>query len=250
MLVKPLQQPVPLGQQLVAAFAQVEGGGRVWQHRQGGRLAPGKFRGRTAEVSPRSGFQAHHIAAERCMRGIQGQDFPLAVAKFEPEGQHGLDEFLPHGPFPVPGDADHLHGEGAAAAYHVPRFQIVDESPAQRHGIHARMPVELPVFELYQRRGETLRYGVAGREAPLLVGGDAGPQKFPFGRIHHRGINRAPEQVPGQAKQKCDDDCCSQPFPKVGPPAGSGGSFEKFLQRAPHQRATTVAVPAAVQPFT
>ena len=203
MLQQTLQQPVPLGQEFLPPAAQVQGGRRVGQHGQRGGLGPGKLRCRPAEIAPGRGFQPHHIAAEGRMGGVQSQNLPLGIAQFQPRGLHGFNHFLPDGTFFLPGQTNHLHGDGTAAAHHVAAFSVGDGRTHQRPRIHAGMPPEMPVLELHQRCGKARGHGVARRETPLFIGRNPRPQQLSFRALHHRRVAHAPEQLPRQAQQPC-----------------------------------------------
>ena len=112
------------------------------------------------------------------MGGIQGQDFILGAAEFQPGGQDRFHEFLPEGPLPVPGQTDDLHRQRTATAHDMPRAQVVRGGADQRDRVHARVPPEMPVFKLDEGGRKPVRDGVAGREPPLLVLRDAGAQQF------------------------------------------------------------------------
>ena len=198
---QPPEQAVPFEEQLFPTAAQVQGGGGVGQHRQGGGFAPGQFVGRPAEIAPGSRFNPHHIAAERGMGGIQGQDLPFGTAGFQARGQHSFYQFLPQGAFFLAGQTDDLHGEGTAAAHHVAAPQIVHRRPHQCGRVYTRVPPELPVLELHQGRGKAVRHRIAGRETPLLVGRNARPQQFALGTFHHRGVGRPREQIARKTEQ-------------------------------------------------
>ena len=200
-LQQPFQQPIPLLQQFFPALPQVQGGGGVGKHRQGGGFGPGEFRCRPSEITPGGGFQPHHIAPEGRMGGIHGQDGALPAPQLQSRSQHGLYEFLGNGALLVPAQPYHLHREGTAPAHHVTASEVLHQGPSHRHGVHARMPPELPVFKLYQRRGKAPWHRVARREAPLPIGRNPRAQQFPLGTLHHRGVHRILEQVPRQAKQ-------------------------------------------------
>ena len=129
------------------------------------------------------------------------------MAEFQTGGQDRLHQFLPDGPLPVPGQADHLHRDGTATAHHMPGAEIVDGRTDQRDRVHAGMPSEMPVLELDEGGGEALWDGVARREPPLLVPGDAGAQQFASAVGDHRGIGRTFEKVLRQAAQPaCQKD--------------------------------------------
>ena len=197
--VQPLQQAVPLGQQLVPGLAGMNGGRRVGQDGEGGGFGPGKLCGGAPEVAPGRRFQPHHIASERSMGRVQGQDLILGAAEFQPGGQEGFHHLLPYCPLPVPGQADYLHGQRTAAAHDVSGAQVIRGGTEQRHRVHARMPPEMPVFELDERRGEPFGHGVTRRETPLLVPRDAGAQQFPVPVGDDRRIGRTLEKVLRQA---------------------------------------------------
>ena len=196
---QPLQEAVPLGQQLVAGLAGMDGGRRVGQDGEGGGFGPGKLIGGAPEVAPGGRFQPHDITPERSVGGVQGQDFILGAAEFQPGGQDGLHELLPERPLPVPGQADHLHRQCTAAAHDVPGAQVVCEGADERHRIHARMPPEMPVLELDERRGEPVGHGVTRRETPLLVPRDAGAQQLAVPVGDDRRVGRTLEKVLRQA---------------------------------------------------
>ena len=204
---QPFQQTVPLGQQLVPGLAGMDGGRRVGEDGQGGGFGPGEFRGRAPEIAPGGRFQPHDIAAERGMGGIQGQDFILGAAEFQPGGQDGFHHLLPNRPLPVPGQADDLHRQRTAAAHDVPRAQVVHGGADQRDRIHARVPPEMPVLELDEGGRKPVRDGVAGREPPLLVLRDAGAQQFTVPVGDDRRIGRTLKKVLRQAEQPaCQKD--------------------------------------------
>ena len=83
------------------------------------------------------------------MSGIEGQNLPLGCAQLQAGGLYGLDKLLGKGALLPAGKADHLHGEGAAAAHHMAGLGVLDSGPHERHRVHPRMPPELPVLKLH-----------------------------------------------------------------------------------------------------
>ena len=144
------------------------------------------------------------------MGGIQRQDAAFGVTQFQARGQYGFYEFLLYGALFLAAEADDLHSNGTAAAHHVAASEVLHKRAAHSHGVHAGMPPEMPVLKLDQCGGKTLRYGVAGREPPLPVLRNACAQEFAFGTLHHGGVHRVLEQVPGQAEEVGQKDY-SQP---------------------------------------
>ena len=135
------------------------------------------------------------------MGGVERQNLPLAAAELQPGGLHRFDAFLPQRPFLLPGQPDHLHGEGAAAAHYMAGAKIIDGRPRQGQRIHPGMPPERPVLKLDQRRDIAGGNAVGRRKAPLPVLGDAGAQQLPFGTLQHGGVAHVLEQFPRQAAQ-------------------------------------------------
>ena len=201
MLQQPFQQAVALLEEVLPTLAQVQRGGCVGQYGQGGSLGPGELGCRSAKIAPGSGLQPHYIPPEGCVGSIQGQDALLGIAQFQPHGQHGFNEFLPDGAFFLAAQADDLHAKGAAAAYHMAGVEILQQGPPHGHGVYARVPPELPVLKLHQRRRKAPRNGITGRKPPLPVGRNARPQQLPFGTLHHRGVGDPFKQVLWKTKQ-------------------------------------------------
>ena len=152
------------------------------------------------------------------MGGIQCQDFPLGAAQLQPCSLHGLDALLPEGTLPPPGQADYLHGEGAASAYHMAGTGIVDGRPQQRCRVHAGMPPERAVLELHQCRGVAFRHRVGRGEAPLLIGRNPGSQELSLCTFHHGGIAYTFEKFPRQTEKpgQQQDTCHCHPHPPPG----------------------------------
>ncbi len=89
----------------------------------------------------------------------------------------------------------------------MPFAEVAPERPDKRQRIHARMPPEMPVLELDEGRGISGRYGIAGREPPLSVRRDAGPQEFAAAVGDNRRVGCIPEEVPRQtAEPACEKD--------------------------------------------
>ena len=65
----------------------------------------------------------------------------------------------------------------------------------------------MPVFELDEGRGVSFGNGIAGREPPLPVRRDAGPQQFAAAVGDDRRVGRTFEKVPWQAAEPaCEKD--------------------------------------------
>ena len=170
------QHPVALAQQGFPPLAGVYGGGRVGEHGQGGGFRPRKFGGRMGKVAPGRGVQSHDIPPERRVRGIQGQNLILGAAQLQAGGQYHLHHLLGECPRAVSGDADGLHRQGAAPADDSSLPDVLPGCPCHGQGVDAGVVVEMPVLEGQQAADELAGHGVARREAPLAVRGDARAQ--------------------------------------------------------------------------
>ena len=185
----------------------MDGRGSVGENGERGGFRPGQFVGRPAEIPPGGSIQAHDVSPERGVGGVQGQDFILGQTGLQPGGQDGFHPFLPKRPFLSPGHPDYLHRDRTAPAHDMPLVDVAPERPDERQGIHARMPPEMPVFELDEGCGVSLGNGIAGREPPLSVRRDAGPQEFAVAVGDDRRVGRTPEEVPRQAAEPaCEKD--------------------------------------------
>ena len=204
---QPSQQAVPFVQQPVPALARMDGRRGVGEDGERGGFRPGEFVRRSAEVAPGSGVQAHDISPERGVGSVQGQDFILGQAGLQPGGQDGFHPFLPKRPFLSPGHPDYLHRNRTASADDMSFAEVAPERPGECQRIHARMPPEMTVLELDEGGGISGRNGIAGREPPLPVRRDAGPQEFSVAVGDDRRVGRTPEEVPRQAAEPaCEKD--------------------------------------------
>ena len=215
----------------------MHGGGGVGKNGQGGGFSPGQFGGGPAEVPPGRRFQPHYIPPERCMGGIEREDFPFAAAKLQPGGLYGFYHLLPQGALLAARKPDYLHRECASAAHYAAGSDIVHGGPHQGHGVHSRMPAEPSVLKLHQGPGETFGNGVGRGKAPLTVFGDARAQEFPFRTLHYGGIDGPLEQVPGQAEKPAQQ--------QEGCQAGEDSSLTLRMTVGNHRE--TTAVPAPVE---
>ena len=89
----------------------------------------------------------------------------------------------------------------------MPGPEVADRGADERGGIHARMPAEVPVFELDEGCCAPVGDGVTGRETPLLVVRDAGPQQFAAAVRDDGSVGYAFEKVLRQAAEPaCQKD--------------------------------------------
>ena len=115
-----VEQAVPPLEEGVPVPARVHEPRAVGQHRERRALRPREGVGVPAEPAPRRRLEAHHVAAERRVRGEQAQDPRLGRRQAEAQRQHRLHELLADDARPLPArETDDLHGDGARAAHHL-----------------------------------------------------------------------------------------------------------------------------------
>ncbi len=176
---EPPQQAVAFGPQPVPAFRRGQQPGVVRQDGQECGLGPAQPLRGPPEVEPGGRVEPDDVAAEGGVGGEQGQDGPLRTARLEPQGQHGLGEFLEIGPRPVLAGQPHdLHGQGAGPALDPSRPEVLAHGPDERQRVDAGVGEEALVLEPDQDFGEALRDPFARREAPLAVGRRPGPEQL------------------------------------------------------------------------
>ena len=81
---------VALGLQALAIARQMHQRRVVRQHRQRRGLRPRQRRRIAAEVAPRGGLEADHVAAEGRMRRVQREDLVLVVGRLEAQREQRL----------------------------------------------------------------------------------------------------------------------------------------------------------------
>ena len=100
---------------------RAEGGWAAGQRNQQGCLGRIQSMGGAAKPGQSSGADAFNIAALRCQRQPNAQDFPLAEARFQLKG---AEDFNCLGAQPARArfqQARRLHGDGGPARDHTPR---------------------------------------------------------------------------------------------------------------------------------
>jgi len=119
---------------------------------------------------------------------VQGQDFVLAVAQLQPQGEQGLDQLLEVAALALAArQADHLHAQRTATADDAALLQVEPHGACQRQRVDARVLLETLVLEGDQRAPELLRHLIRRRKTPLPVIGDARAQQRAVARLQHAG---------------------------------------------------------------
>ncbi len=181
------RRPFRLPRSRARPFAEADRPGSFGQDGEKRGLGPAQLFRTPAEIQPRRGIDADDIAAERSVGGEEGQDLPLRAPGLEPQGQNGFLQLLEVRPLPVlPGQADDLHGDRARAAPDLSRAEILPQGPGHGQRVDAGMRVETFILEPDEDIVEPLGNAIAGREAPLAVGGRPGPEQPAVGAEEHR----------------------------------------------------------------
>ena len=186
-LAEPVEQAIALREQELAVAARVHERRRVRQHGQRRGLGPRQLRGVAPEVAPGGGVEAHGVAAEGRVGGVEAEHLLLREREREAQREDGLHGLLGERAGPsLAGQAHHLHGERAAAAHDAAAAEVRDRRAAERERVDSRVPVEAAVLEAGDRGRELRRHRGCDAEAPLAVRRDRGAEQLAVAIEHDR----------------------------------------------------------------
>ena len=132
-----VEEAVALRQEPVAVAAGVHEGGGVRQHGERRRLRPRELPGVAAEVAPGRRVEAHRVAPEGRVRGVEAEHLPLRERQREPQRERGLDRLLDERARPaLAREAHDLHGERAAAAHHAAPAEVEHRRAGEGQRVH------------------------------------------------------------------------------------------------------------------
>ena len=161
-----------------------------------------------SEISPRSGFQTHHISTEWGIGSIQGQDFIFAESRLQTSGHYRFQNFLPKSSVGLgTAQAYYLHTYGAASTHNSAGLQIAECCPYYGYRVHSVVRKEIPVLKKNQAAG--IFFGNIGgrRKTPLTILSHSCSQKLPIGIFHNRRGGDGAERVPGKADAPKQQSC-------------------------------------------
>ena len=131
--------------------------------------------GRSSIVAPGRSIDAHHIAPERSIGGIQAKYIILAPAHLQAQGQHHFYDFLWHRTrLPLPGEPDHLHTKGTSPTHNPSLPEVPEQCFAQGNWIDPRVKVEVFILVMADAFLQFVGNTVTFRKSPLSIGGDPG----------------------------------------------------------------------------